>query len=125
MEYVEGQSLKELIGQEKLSLSRALDIAIQLCDGLQEAHAVGIIHRDVKPSNVIIDKKGHAKLLDFGLATLKGCEPLTRAGSRRLLRREYGAAPLKASNSLSRPSTTTLKFTIITPPFSAGSKTPI
>jgi serine/threonine protein kinase/tetratricopeptide (TPR) repeat protein len=80
MEHVEGRSLRDMKGEE-LDLDRIVGIAIQLCDGLQMAHAAGVIHRDIKPSNIVIDSSGRPKLLDFGLATVKGGEHLTKTGS--------------------------------------------
>ena len=81
MEHLEGQSLRELIKQKDIPLSQAIQIAIQLCEGLQEAHSNGIIHRDIKPSNITCDEKGHCKILDFGLAAVHGGEHLTKTGS--------------------------------------------
>jgi len=81
MELLEGQSLRDLIKQKDIPLSQAIQISIQLCEGLQEAHAAGIIHRDIKPSNAIIDQKGRCKLVDFGLASIHGGEHLTKTGS--------------------------------------------
>jgi serine/threonine protein kinase/Flp pilus assembly protein TadD len=81
MEYVEGQSLKELIAKKELPLEQAIEIVTQISQGLGEAHAAGIIHRDVKPANILIDKKWRAKILDFGLAVVEGCEALTKTGS--------------------------------------------
>ena len=81
MEHLEGRSLRDLIAQKDLSLSRAIDMAVQLCEGLQEAHSRGIIHRDIKPSNIACDRKGRCKILDFGLATIRGADKLTRSGS--------------------------------------------
>ncbi|HEX8143520.1 MAG TPA: tetratricopeptide repeat protein [Pyrinomonadaceae bacterium] len=68
MELIEGQTLSELLYQSGLTLTRALEIIEQVAEALSEAHSHGIIHRDVKPSNVIINKRGQAKVLDFGLA---------------------------------------------------------
>ncbi len=80
MEHVEGRSLRD-IKSEELDIDRIIGIAIQLCDGLHSAHTAGITHRDIKPSNIIIDSGGRPKLLDFGLATVRGGEHLTRTGS--------------------------------------------
>ena len=68
MELVEGETLRELFQRGRLPLDRALDIAIQLAEGLSHAHTRGIIHRDIKPENVIVTPEGRAKILDFGLA---------------------------------------------------------
>jgi len=81
MEYVEGYSLKESAHQKELSLDQIIDLAIQICEGLQEAHAANIVHRDIKPSNILISKSGRPKLVDFGLAAIKGEERLTKAGT--------------------------------------------
>jgi len=80
MEHVEGRTLKEIL-KEDLPLNRVIEIAIQLCDGLQKAHQAGVVHRDVKPANIVVDNDGRPKLLDFGLATVKGSDSITRAGS--------------------------------------------
>jgi serine/threonine protein kinase len=81
MEHIEGQSLHDLIKTRKLDLDRAVDLAIQICEGLTKAHQTGITHRDIKPSNIALDADGRAKILDFGLASIQGSEHLTRTGS--------------------------------------------
>jgi non-specific serine/threonine protein kinase len=70
MEYIEGQTLKELITNHKLPITEVMDITTQICEGLREAHEKGIIHRDIKSDNIMITKKGQVKIMDFGLAKL-------------------------------------------------------
>jgi len=81
MEYVEGHTLKELITNHKLPITKVLDITTQICQGLSKAHEAGIVHRDIKPQNIIIDKEGRIKILDFGLAKIKGVAQLTKESS--------------------------------------------
>jgi serine/threonine-protein kinase len=69
-EYVEGETLSERLRREPLNLKAALDVAVQITSALQAAHSVGIVHRDIKPDNVMIRPDGVAKLLDFGIAKL-------------------------------------------------------
>ncbi len=80
-EYVEGNSLKESIRNGPLPVAEAGHIAGQVAEGLAAAHQAGIIHRDVKPQNILIDRQGHAKVSDFGIATGADWTKVTRAGS--------------------------------------------
>ena len=81
MAHIEGQPLREVIKQGKLSVSEAIDFTMQICEGLHKAHESGVVHRDVKPGNIIIDKENRPRILDFGLATITGEEKLTKTGS--------------------------------------------
>jgi tetratricopeptide (TPR) repeat protein/TolB-like protein len=77
MAYVDGEPLSDLIGQGALSVDRVVEITLQILDALKTAHAAGIVHRDIKPGNVFIDREGRVKLLDFGLAKPGGAGRLT------------------------------------------------
>ena len=70
MEHVEGKTLDRLIGRKGLQLNEALGYAVQVADGLAKAHAAGIVHRDIKPTNIMVTGEGRVKILDFGLAKL-------------------------------------------------------
>src|SRR5512136_578503 len=69
MEYVHGEDLKSMLHMSgSLSLGMLLSVGKQVCDGLAEAHSLGVVHRDLKPQNIMIDKNGNAKIMDFGIA---------------------------------------------------------
>jgi serine/threonine protein kinase len=80
-EFVDGRSLKELIREGHISIETFGYIVGQVAEGLASAHAQGIVHRDVKPQNVLIDRLGHAKVSDFGIATGPDWTRVTRAGA--------------------------------------------
>ncbi|MCJ7459815.1 MAG: protein kinase, partial [candidate division Zixibacteria bacterium] len=81
MEYVEGKTLKQAIEKEALSIKKVLDIGIQICEGLAMAHEKGIVHRDIKSDNIMLTPSGQVKIMDFGLAKLKGATKLTKTRS--------------------------------------------
>ncbi len=81
MEYIQGEDLKSLIRRMgKIPVEKALDITQQVCSGLKEAHDLGIVHRDLKPQNIMIDRDGHAKIMDFGIARSIRMEGITEEG---------------------------------------------
>ncbi len=79
MEFVEGQTLQEK--KSSLSMKQALDVGIQIAEGLAAAHEKGIVHRDIKPENIMFRKDGRVQIMDFGLAKLRGTSRLTKEGS--------------------------------------------
>ena len=82
MEYVEGRTLKDIISEEgPLPVSKAVDIAIMICDGIHQAHQKGIIHRDIKPANILVTSNGMVKVADFGIAQAISKKTITFGGN--------------------------------------------
>lgn len=81
LEYVEGKELKDVIEDGSLSINDKLEIASQIASGIHAAHKKGVIHRDIKSRNIMIDTSGTVKIMDFGLARLEGTDHITKTGT--------------------------------------------
>jgi eukaryotic-like serine/threonine-protein kinase len=81
MELCEGKTLRQIVESQDLTVRKVLDIAVQTCEGLALAHEKGIVHRDIKSDNIMLTPRNQVKIMDFGLAKIKGSSKLTRTGS--------------------------------------------
>jgi tetratricopeptide (TPR) repeat protein/TolB-like protein len=81
MALIEGRSLEEKIAEGPLDIGETIDIMVQVADGLAAAHNKGVVHRDIKPGNIMIGDRGRVKIMDFGLARFSGCTTLTSPGA--------------------------------------------
>jgi eukaryotic-like serine/threonine-protein kinase len=93
MEFVDGVTLKHLIAARPLDLDRLIPIAIEIADALDAAHDAGIVHRDIKPANILITKRGHAKVLDFGLAKVSGRDASASGDTETMMTADHLTSP--------------------------------